>query len=90
MPDNPKHCCLVLLIEFIPHINAEKPPVLSPQIIRSEDAHGMNFDLYPRLHAPGQVFCPAGCLRLLPRHLKQALCHQPYPSFPIPTGLIPD
>ena len=84
MLDSPKHCCTVLLIECIPHINEDKPPVLLMQIFPKEDTHGMNAALYPFLHAPGQLFRPAGGLHLLPLHPKQALCHQPSPSFSDP------
>ena len=60
MPDNPQYCCPFLLIECFTRINEDKYPVLFLGVILLEDAHGMNVAIYPCLHAPGQLVCPAG------------------------------
>ena len=70
MPDSPKHVCPVLFIENILRVNEEKPPVLLLRVFLPEDAHCMYAALYPRFHSPSKLGCPAGGLRLLPRHLK--------------------
>ena len=73
----PKHGCPVLLIERVPCINEEKPPVLFLRVLLPEDAHCMYAALYPRFYSPVQLDFLAGGLCLLPRHPKQALFHQP-------------
>ena len=79
MLEIPKHGCPVLLIERIPRINEGKLPVLHMIMFLPEGAHSMNYDLYPLLYCHGQLCCPPGGLRLLPYHMKQALCHHPTP-----------
>ena len=49
----------------------------------------MNAALYCRLHSSGQLLCPAGGLRLLTRHPKQALFHRLAPCISPSNGSDP-
>ena len=70
MWDIPNLGCPVILIECVLRINEEKTPVFFLRVLLPEDAHVMYAALYPHLHPPGQLVCPAGGLCLLRRHLK--------------------
>ena len=50
----------------------------------SYQSHGIYPALYPCLNSTVHMFCPAGCLGLLPRHPKKSVFHKPPPSFPNP------
>ena len=69
MSESPNHLCLVLLIECVPRINEEEPPVLLMGVLLLQQSHCMYPILYPFLHAIGYLFCTVSGLSLLPRHL---------------------
>ena len=82
VPDIPKYFCPVLLIECVPRINDEEPPVLFLGVLLTQQYHGVYPGIQSCPHDAGQLFCPSGGLSLFPRHPKQALFHQPPPILP--------